>query len=584
MAGQTESIKPGILDDPGIRTLPDIYERAVGKFSSSIMMKKRHSWGYQSISYEEFGGLISFLGSGLIARGLGHGDRVALMAANSPEWMVVYAAVTASGAVIVPLDTALTENELRHVLLHCEAKFLVVSPDIHSDLLEGKELKGTDIIVLGERDSAMKSATVTEVMAAGKEKIAGGEAGYSRARSAVKPDDVAAICYTSGTTGQPKAAVLLQRNLASNLKSIKSRLPITPADTFLCLLPLHHTFSTMCVFLAPLASGSTIAFARSVKPKQVFEDIVREGVTILVGVPLFFEHLAPMLAPAREGRVRIPGFVRRIFLTIAMTFDRIFGGKRSSSSTGKKIVMAGLEKIRYCVSGAAALRPDVEDAFFSAGLRMLQGYGLTEASPVVAVNPFDRPRKGTIGPALPGVQVEIVHPDNEGTGEITVKGPNVMKEYYRNPEATKAVLKGGWLYTGDLGKTDENGYITIVGRSKSVIVTAGGKNIYPDEMEAALNGNIYILESMIMPVADRKGNTRPGAVIVPDYDMLATVEQLRGNVTDETVRAFIGEQVRLFCEKLPDYKKIYDIRIRDRELPKTSTRKVKRHLVTWTSQ
>jgi len=584
MVDQIKSTVLEPFDDKGLLTLPDVFDRSVEKYGSSVMMKKRHPWGYQSISYGEFGRLVSFLGAGLLTRGLARGDRVALMAANSPEWMVVYAAVTASGAVIVPLDTALTGNELKHILLHSEARFLVVSPEIHADLIEGKEMPGTDIIVLGERDSNISAATVTEIMAAGKERIAAGDDCFLRARFAVRPEDIATIAYTSGTTGQPKAAVLLHSNLVSDLVSIKNRLPITAADTFLCLLPLHHTFSSMCVFLAPLTSGSAIAFARSIKPKQVLEDIVREGVTILVGVPLFFEHFAPMLAPVRESETKVPGLMKRIYLSVARKFDRIFGVKTAPALPERKVVTAGLEKINYCISGAASLRPDVENAFFSAGLPLLQGYGLTEASPVVAVNPFDRPRKGTIGPALPGVQVRIEDPDADGAGEIIVKGPNVMREYYRNPEATRAALVKGWLHTGDLGKIDEKGYISIVGRKKSVIVTAGGKNIYPDEMEAALNRNIYILECVVMAVEDRRGNTRPGAVIVPNYDMLSTVDELKGNTTEETIRKFIGEQIKLFSQNLPDYKKLYDYQIRNEELPKTSTRKVKRHLVTWIRQ
>jgi long-chain acyl-CoA synthetase len=218
MPGRLESVKPGTFADLGIRTLSNIYDFAIEDYSASIAMKKRHSWGYQSISYQEFGKLISFLGSGLMSKGLGKGDRVALMAGNSPEWVVMYSAITARGAVVVPLDTNLRENELKHVLLHSMAKFLVVSPGIYHDLVKGTGFKDVDIIVLGEQDSTIEAMTVTEIMAAGKEIINSGDVAFFNAKAEVKPEDMAAICYTSGTTGNSKAAVLLHRNLVDNIE------------------------------------------------------------------------------------------------------------------------------------------------------------------------------------------------------------------------------------------------------------------------------------------------------------------------------------------------------------------------------
>ncbi|MBN1163839.1 MAG: AMP-binding protein, partial [Candidatus Krumholzibacteriota bacterium] len=229
----------------------------------------------------------------------------------------------------------------------------------------------------------------------------------------------------------------------------------------------------------------------------------------------------------------------------------------------------------------AALRPDVEKSLFAAGLPLLQGYGLTEASPVVAVNPLAGRRAGTVGPALPGVEVEIENPGPDGIGEIIVRGANVMKEYYRNPEFTGQVLRRGYLYTGDLGKMDEDGYITICGRKKSVIVTAGGKNIYPDEIEGLLNRSPFILECLVLPVEDQKGNTRPGVVVVPDYDSLGQSRAPDGNLTESGIREILAAEIKRICEELPEYKHIIDFQIRDNELPKTTTQKIKRHLVKW---
>ncbi len=581
MPGRLESVKPGTFADSGIRTLSNIYDFAIENYSTAIAMKKRHSWGYQSISYQEFGKLISFLGSGLMSKGLKKGDRIALMAGNSPEWVVMYAAITACGAVVVPLDTNLRENELKHVLLHSMARFLVVSPKIYHDLVKGAKVKDVDIIVLGEQDSTIETMTVTEIMAAGKEIINNGDTAFFSAKAEVRPEDIAAICYTSGTTGNSKAAVLLQSNLVANIESLMSRLPITSDDIFLCMLPLHHTFSSMCVFLVPVMCGSTIVFARSKRPDLILKDVMQEGITILVAVPLLFEHLAPMLIPVKSGKKRGVSFFKKIFLGMVYGLGKLVGKKMEKTETAKKLVSAGLKKIRFCASGGAALRSDVENAFFDAGIPVLQGYGLTETSPVCAINPFEKPVRGSIGPPLPGIDMKIDTPDADGIGEILVKGANVMKEYYKNPEATQAVLRGGYFYTGDLGRVDDEGYFTIVGRIKSLIVTAGGKNIYPDELEAMLNRNPYILENIVIAVEDRKGNTRPGAIVVPNYDAIGSVPELSEKLTDETIREFIGTEVKKIFADLPDYKRILDFQVRNEELPKTSTRKVKRHMVKW---
>lgn len=581
MPGQAELIVPGKFNDLGINTLPDLFQYAIETHGSSVAMKKRHSWGYQSISFQEFGRLVSFLGSGLIARGIEHGDRVALMAENSPEWLIVYAAVTSCGGVIVPLDTNLQENELRHLLLHSGAKSLIVSPGIYRKMVEGMDPRGVNVIVIGEQDAGIAATSLGEIMAAGKERINSGDAAFFQSRVEVRPEDTAAIYYTSGTTGQPKGVVLLHSNLVANVESLSCVIRFSDDDIFLCLLPLHHTFPVMSVFLTPVYNGSVIVFARSIKPKSVLEDIIREKITVLVAVPLFFEHLAPLLIPSRDGKKRRTSGIKRFFLRLTMGLGKLLGRKAASPAMARKIATAGMEGIRLCVSGAASLRRDVEEAFFDTGIPLIQAYGLTETSPAVTMNHPDRPKMGSVGPAIPGVEIVIASPDADGIGEILVKGPNVMKEYYKNPDATAEVLKEGYFHTGDLGKMDEEGYLTISGRTKSLIVTAGGKNIYPFELEALLNKNLYILESVVLPVEDRRGNTRPGAVVVPDYDMLGTVDELKNNITEENVRSFIGAEIKAIFENLPDYKHLLDFQVRDRELPKTTTRKVKRHLVTW---
>jgi long-chain acyl-CoA synthetase len=564
------------------QSLPALYEYAAARFKSSVAMKCRYPWGYRSISYEELGDLISYIGTGLITQGLLRGDRVALIAENSPEWGIVYAAVTAGGGIIVPLDAKLKENEIKHLLIHSEAKFLVTSMRIYQDQIEGMHLGEVSLIVIGEGDAREEAPgiSLSEIMAEGKARLGGGNDDFRLAAAEIEPEDVAAICYTSGTTGQPKGAVLLHRSIVSNIEAIRLRLLFDEEDVFLCLLPLHHTLATTCNLLAPLFSGSTVLFGRSLKPRDIREDIAKEQVTILVGVPLLFEHFIAYMR-ARAAQVsKLKRFLFKIVTGVTAGIGRLFG-KRPAGGARKRLAAMGLGSLRFCVSGAAPLRGDTEEMFRAIGLPLLQGYGMTETSPVISVNPLGKMRSGTVGPALPGVEVMIDRPNEEGIGEIVVRGPNVMREYYRNPGATEQVLRDGRFYTGDIGTIDDEEYITIVGRKKSVIVTAGGKNIYPDELEILLNQSPYILESLVVPFRDKRGNDRIGAIIVPDYDALGMTDAMREDASESRIRDIISAETKRVSSMLPEFKRIVDFQIRDEELPKTTTQKVKRHLVTW---
>ncbi len=562
-------------------TLPALFDHAVERYGRRVALKSQHSWGYQSITYGEMGRLISYLGTGLIERGLEKGDRVVLIADNSPEWCLVYAAVTSAGGVVVPLEIHMKENEIRHLMLHCEAKFLVTSPQIYGDRIEGMNLQDVLVIVIGEKETEEGGISLGEVMAEGKERINSGSGAFFNRKAGIVPKDVAVISYTSGTTGQPKGVVLLHRNLVSNAKACLERFSITEDDIFLCLLPLYHTFATTTNFLVTAASGSSVAFARSLKSRDIREDMEREKITVLIGVPLLFDNLAASIRKSVQTAPALKRILFKVLRAIATFIGALIGKNIGAAFFAKQRAKSGLGSIRFCVSGAAALRRDIEDAISSIGLPILQGYGLTEASPVVAANPPQKIKKGTVGPALGGVEVKLSEPNEEGIGEVIVRGDNVMKEYWRNSEATRKALKDGWLYTGDLGTLDKDGYLTIVGRHKDIIVTSGGKNVMPQEIEQLLGDSPFILESIVLGAKDKKGNDRVAAIIVPDYDALGSEPSLKGNLTEEAIKNVISEEIKKVCMDLPDYKKIFDFQIRDEELPKTPTRKVKRHLVTW---
>jgi len=564
-----------------MNTLPVLLDETVKRNGSRVAMKRRCGADLDSISFAEFGRLVAHLGAGLIARGLERLDRAALFAENGPEWGLVYAAVTSCGAAIVPLDTQLKANEIRRLLIHSGAKFLVVSRSLFDESIGEGALPGVRTIIIGESAGVPGSCSLDDLTTEGRKSIERAPRIFEERAARVEPEDIAAICYTSGTTGEPKGVVLLHRNLVSNVESCRRRIPFVETDTFLGILPLFHTYATTCNFLAPLSTGAAIFFGRSLKSRDIREDIEREGITILCGVPLLFERMAKALEKRLAARPAHERFLFHVTAPAIAVIGRLVHANLARTFFRKKLASSGLGSLRFCVSGAAALKDDVDRTLFSAGISVLQGYGMTEASPVVSVNPLKSPRRGTVGPPLPGVEVRIDAPNGEGIGEIIVKGPNVMRGYLDNPGATADVIRDGWLHTGDLGKLDRNGYLTFIGRRKSVIVTAGGKNVYPDELEAILSGCRCILESVVLPTRDRKGNEQVSAIVVPDYEAIAASGESAENLTDARVKVLVTAEVRSVSAQLPEYKRIREFRIRNEEFPKTSTRKVKRHLVHW---
>jgi long-chain acyl-CoA synthetase len=576
------------------QTINALIDASVAANPDRIAMKSRVLDEDVSIPYRELRKLLAALAAGLVALGLDKGDRVALLSENRPEWGLAYAAVLSAGGVVVPLDPQLSAAECGRLLRHSESKLLFVSPALRHEKMEGagpvlvRSILIDEVTVqadtggVPERAAEVENeeATMSGLIAAGRALVARGDAESGGRAAAVSADDAAAICYTSGTTGQPKGVVLLHRNIAANVESCMARLPFRDTDVFLCILPLHHMMTTTCSLLAPLAAGSCIYFGRSVKSRDIRADIAREGITVIVGVPLLFEHMARSIEKRLAEAPAPARFLFRASKPAIALLARLSGRNVARGVHRKRIETGGLESLRFCISGAAALRNGVEDTFRSIGLCLLQGYGMTEAAPVVSVNPAQAPRSGTIGPPLPGVEVRIDEPDDEGIGEILVRGPNVMWGYYKNPDATERVLRDGWLATGDLGWIDAKGYITFVGRKKSVIVPAGGKNVYPDEIEALLATSPYILESIVLAAKDGRGNERVAAIVVPDLEAIASSPEC-GGASPESVERLIGAEIKRICRELPEYKRVRDFRIRTEELPKTTTRKVKRHLVVW---
>jgi long-chain acyl-CoA synthetase len=568
-----EGIRPGI----GVFPTLGLVARARDKFGERVFAQRRLASGeFAGVTYSQLYDDVVQLGAALAKMGVRPGTPVGVIGENRYEWAVTYLAATGGGAVCVPLDPQLKEKELAGILKKAKVEVAISAP---SSLPTIEKLKrGLPELreIISMEKGGKSSRGWLDAMAEGED--AGAREEYLGRD--VSLDDLAVLLFTSGTTGVSKAVMLTHRNLGANVDQVYQSLYFDENDVFLSLLPLHHTFEATAGMLIPISGGCTITYARSFKSKEIVEDIRGAGVTMMCGVPLLYEK---MLAGLRRAVRDAPVFRRtlfEIFMGLTHGFHVLTGanlGRVFFAGVRKK---AGLDTIRMFISGAAPLKAEVSRTFYYLGLNLLQGYGLTETSPVVSVNVPRRIKFASSGVIIPGVAVRIFEPDADGVGEVAVAGDNVMVGYYEDPALTASVLRDGWFHTGDAGWLDRDGYIYITGRIKNVIVTPAGKNVYPEEVEAELGAAAEIAEAAVMPMRDAaSGREAVGAIIYPDYEYLEVEAKSEGtSMTDAFVEGRVREAVAACCRSLADYKRVKIIKIRTEEFPKTTTRKIKRYL------
>ncbi|NPV01186.1 MAG: AMP-binding protein [Brevinematales bacterium] len=513
---------------------------------------------------------------------IGKGGFASIYSENRPEWMMAYFGIVYNGVWAVPLDARLTDREVKNLVLDCGVRVMFLSKSCYENLIAEPELIShiQEFIIFDPNEEMLKNKKIKSfesIMEEGRK--------YELKDHPVKPQDVASLIYTSGTTGKPKGVLLTHANFASQVNSLQHAVPLTSEDNQLSVLPLHHTFE-FSVELAVMFKGGTETYAESLKPNKMLANVAETGVTIMVGVPLLFEKIY-------EGIMRniraLPFPTRQIVLLLFGIAGALT--KPTDGKSGKKLMKmirqkAHLDKVKFMISGAAPLSQKVAQGFKILGFTLLNGYGLTESSPVVSVNRLEKKiRNETVGIPIKDVEVMINSPDVEGHGEVLVRGPNIMQGYYRNKKATDEVIdKDGWLHTGDIGKLDTlNGdqYLHITGRSKSMIVTKGGKNVYPEEIEELINNCPSVLESIVIGVPesqDSKGESIY-AYIVPNYEYFDTLAKTQGfRNTEDNIEKHLDKEVREVNRMLKDYQKIQGFRIRREEFQKTSTKKIKRYL------
>lgn len=518
------------------------------------------------ITYAQFAKDIEYLGSGLLTLELKN-KRVAIIAPNRYEWCVSYLAVGTAGLTVVPLDKSLPDNEIESLIVRSKVdvvifdkKYIEVFKKIEKEKIS--ELKY--YICMDNTEDFMKYA---EVVNKGKEIFDSKDNKYNNIK--LDPNEISIILFTSGTTSIAKAVALSQSNICADITALSQMAKIYETDRFLSFLPLHHTFESTTTFLYGTSCGITIVFCDGLKYIQ--KNLKEFKITGFVCVPLMLEimYKKMMKTIEEQGKAKLVSTMRKVtrgLLKIKIDIRR---------KVFKQILDALGPNLRMFISGGAAISKEAIRAFRDIGINLLQGYGLTETSPVLAGENDVYKRDGSVGFALPGIDIKIDKPNSEGIGEIIAKGPVVMHKYLDNEEATKEVLKDGWFHTGDLGKFDKDGFLFITGRKKYVIVLKNGKNVFPEELEILINQLDYVSECMVFGKPDKDDDLKICAKIVYNPEVM---ENLYPDKSKEEYHDIVWQDIRNNINKqMPAYKYIREIIVTDEPLIKTTTQKVKRN-------
>ena len=530
---------------------------------------------FKTISHKEVREMIDCLGTSLISLLNLKGKRIAVIGENRYEWEVAYLAVTAGTGIVVPLDKALPENELESLIRRSEVEAIFYSKkyeEVLKALAKDGNIKLKHLICMDAVEHNDGIYSFNELIEKGKELIAEGDRSFIDAE--VDPEAMTIMLFTSGTTSVSKAVMLCQRNICANLMDVDNALyQITCEDSMLSFLPIHHVFECTIGFLLNLYKGMSTAFCDGIR--HIVENLREYQTTFFVCVPAVYEKIYMSIMKNLEKQGKLEGFLQlmdkykdepqEVKKEIFKDIHNFFGGH-----------------IKLIVSGAAALDPKIEQAYRDLGFDLVQGYGLTESSPVVCVNNipnnWDRAKYklGSIGLPLKSVQVKVEDKNDEGVGELVVKGPNVMLGYYGNEEETKAVLADGWLHTGDLCKIDEDGFIYIYGRKKSVIVLKNGKNIFPEEMENLVNKIEGVTESMIYGLPNSEDENDLKIYVEVVYDE-AIMQEMYDTTDPEKIREIVSGKIKEINRSMPLYKAIKGVTITKEPIIKTTTGKIKRY-------
>jgi len=545
-------------------------EDSVSKWQdkTAIFYRSSGKKDFDRWSYSKLGEECRRIARGLLASGLVKGDRVGLWAENRPEWMVVWIGAAIAGLIIVPIDFLASEKECANILSITGARafFHSARKQAFADSLASQ---GISIPV---RVSLTGEGSVSFISF-------GAAAGNIPLDVDIADNDPVSIVFTSGTTGFAKGVTLSHRNILANVSAAIISLRAYSSDVFINVLPLHHTYPTTCSFIAPLSLGCSTIIVEKLVGSVVIDDIRDAGGTFLIAVPLLYDKV---MAAIDKGYRALPGIltvILNVFRAIALAEakrGRIGFGRVFFKFVRKR---AQLSSIRMMVAGGGPLSPQTADFFDSFGFNIVHGYGMSENSPLISVNTPWHKRNESVGLPVKHTELEIVDPNEDGVGEIAVKSPSVMLGYYNNPEATAEVItKDGWLMTGDLGYRDKDGFLYINGRQKNLIVSSGGKNIYPEEIESHFSGSRLVEEILIVGRKEKKsGGEQVYAVVVPNHENLQ-LDYPGKEKDDAFTRDLVKKEIEQVNRTLVGYKKITNFTIRREPFEKNAQEKIRRFL------
>ena len=550
-----------------IKDLKDMLNKSGEKYGNKIAYKiKIEKNKYKTYTHKEIRQKINYLGTRLIDLGLKN-KRIAVIGENRYEWEIAYLSIVCGTGIVVPLDKSLPQNELEKVIERSEVEAIFYSEKYENSLktIVGRGIGKLKTLISMDLEHHTEGIySQNELINEGKISVEKGDKIFINAT--IDNEKMSIMLFTSGTTSDSKIVALSHKNLASNLMDIASSLDINSDDVFLSFLPLHHVFECTVGFLFSLYVGAQTVFCDGIR--YIVENLNEYKVSVMASVPAIYERIFKIIRREIAGSKNLEEILEN---------EEKY---KNSSMEEKKKVFENIHdmlggNIKLLISGAASLDKEIEEKYRNLGLNLVQGYGLTETSPVIGIGTKKYYKLGSIGKTVPSVEAKVIDCNKDGVGELIVKGPNIMLEYYKNEEATKNAIVDGWFHTGDLAKIDDEGYIFICGRKKNVIVLKNGKNIYPEEMENLVNKIEGVEESFIYgkQLSKDKENIKIYAKIVYDEEVVKNAYKVQ---SENEIHDEIAKKIREINSLMPKYKAIRGFTLTKEPLIKTTTNKLKR--------
>jgi long-chain acyl-CoA synthetase len=555
---------------PTITSIQDMLLRSSKVYDDKLALEDLTNYPISSLTYKQLYEHVIRFGKALLQIGLKERDHIAVISENRVQWSLTYFTSMCFNMVIIPIDKNLSQNEILNIIHESEARGIVFSENFEPLMKEKRDslLNMKYYISMDSKEYKDGIYSMPQMIKNQNESI--------DKLPFINSEDMAEIIFTSGSLGRAKGVMLNQKNLASNLMAMTRMINIIPQDRFLSVLPLHHKYECTCGLLCPIYAGGSAHYARSLK--TVVDDLQKVKATILLGVPLLYDKMFKKIHKGiQEDKIKskiVPPLV-----SLTNLFESI-GWKSSKKVIFKELHHKFGGHIRLFIAGGAAPDPKVAKGLRELGFNFVQGYGLTETSPIVALNRIYNFKDNAAGLPLPGIEVKINNPNENGNGEIYIKGDSVMLGYYKNIKLTNEAFENSWFKTGDIGFFDKDGFLHINGRQKNVIISKTGENVFPEEIEDILNRSPFVQECMIYGEEDEKHSEIIVVQVVSDAEaFIEYSDKNKVTITPELVNEIISEAVKKTNKELPVFKQIRKFYVRDSEFEKTTTQKIKRYLV-----